>query len=133
MKHLYEQIDRFHLLDLKNPTHPSMFVEEASYDILILTLPSKEKELKVDAYAFVFDTNTYYYYDRKNGEFSDFETMQKVYEFLNEKSLNNISWNKLENEEPYLFFVKKDFGLKEQYDKGFKVSEFILKPKRFIE
>lgn len=49
-----------------------MFVEEASYDILILTLPSKEKELKVDAYAFVFDTKTYYYYDRKNGEFSDF-------------------------------------------------------------
>lgn len=32
-----------------------MFVEEASYDILILTLPCKEKELKVDAYAFVFD------------------------------------------------------------------------------
>ncbi len=85
MKHLYEQIDRFHLLDVKNPTHPSMFVKEASYDILILTLPSKEKELKADAYAFVFDTKTYYYYDRKNGEFSDFETMQKVYEFLNEK------------------------------------------------
>lgn len=85
MKHLYEQLDRFHLLDVKNPTHPSMFVEEASYDILILTLPSKEKELKIDAYAFVFDTNTYFYYDRKTGEFSDFETMQKVYEFLNEK------------------------------------------------
>ena len=58
MKHLYEQIDRFHLLDVKNPTHPSMFVEEASYDILVITLPCKEKELKVDAYAFVFDANT---------------------------------------------------------------------------
>lgn len=85
MKHLYEQIDRFHLLDVKNPTHPSMFAEEASYDILILTLPYKEKELKVDAHAFVFDATTYYYYDRKSGEFSDVETMQKVYEFLNEK------------------------------------------------
>lgn len=86
MKHLYEQIDRFHLLDLKNPTHPSMFAEEASYDILILTFPSKDKELKVDSYAFVFDEHTYYYFDREKNEFSDFETMQNVYEFLNEKT-----------------------------------------------
>ena len=85
MKHLYDQIDRFHLLDLKNPTHPSMFAEEATYDILILTFPSKTKELKIDSYAFVFDEHTYYYFDRVKNEFSDFKTIQNVYEFLNDK------------------------------------------------
>ncbi|WP_263832943.1 magnesium transporter CorA family protein [Sulfurospirillum oryzae] len=86
MTHLYEQIDRFHLLDLKNPTHPSMFVEEATYDILILALPSKDKELKIDSYAFVFDDTSCYYFDKNTHEFIDFETMEKVYELLNEKT-----------------------------------------------
>jgi magnesium transporter len=86
MKHLFEKLDRFHLLDLKNPTHPSMFAEEETYDILILALPFKEKELKIDSYAFVFDDATYYYFDKTSQIFVDFETMQKVYELLNEKT-----------------------------------------------
>ncbi len=86
MQHLYEQLDRFHLLDVKNATHPSMFVEETHYDILILTLPSKEKELKIDAHAFVFDATTYYHFDRKANQFVDMTSIQNVYEFLNEKT-----------------------------------------------
>ena len=86
MQHLYDTLDRFHLLDLKNPTHPSMFAEEANYDILILALPFKDKELKIDSHAFVFDDATYYYFDKTSQTFLDFETMQKVYELLNEKT-----------------------------------------------
>ncbi len=87
MKHLYDQLDRFHLLDIKNATHPSMFVEESNYDILILALPSsRDIELKIDAYAFVFDTTSCYLYDKNTQEFIDFKTMEKVYELLNEKT-----------------------------------------------
>lgn len=87
MKHLYDQLDRFHLLDIKNATHPSMFVEESNYDILILAFPSsRDPELKVESYAFVFDTTSYYWYDKNIHEFVDLKTMEKVYELLNEKT-----------------------------------------------
>lgn len=35
MKNLFEKVDSFHLSDIKNPTHPSIFIEEEAYDILI--------------------------------------------------------------------------------------------------
>ena len=88
MQHLFDKIDRFYLSDLKNPVHPSNFIEEQTYDILILALPSKdEKEmLKMESHAFVFDHDSYYYFDKHKNEFVNFETMQHVYEFLNEKT-----------------------------------------------
>ncbi len=86
MQHLYDQIDRFHLLDIKNSTHPSMFTQEERYDILIIALPFKDKELKIDSCAFVFDASTYYYFDKTSQTFVDFKTMQTVYELLNEKT-----------------------------------------------
>lgn len=87
MIYLFDKVNSFHLSDLKNDTHPSIFVQEDDYDILILTLPLIEKkELKIASYAFVFDTKSYYYFDKKSGEFINLETMQKVYEFLNEKT-----------------------------------------------
>jgi len=86
MHYLFDDINPFHLLDIKNPMHPSMFVQEASYDILIVTLPSREEGLKIDAYAFVFDEQSYYYFDRSSDTFADMKTMQGVYELLNEKT-----------------------------------------------
>jgi len=45
---------------------------------------------------------------------------------LTESNMQNISWKKLDYSEPYYFFVPKDFGLKEEYGKGFKVDELFL-------
>ena len=89
MKNLFEKVDSFYLLDMKNPTHPSSFIEEPDYDVLILLLPLKDVSLKMESYAFVFDHESYYYFDKQTNEFIDFDTMQKVYEFLNEKT-NNV-------------------------------------------
>ena len=86
MKYLFDKVDSFHLLDLKNPTHPSIFVEAEEYDILILALPECNKKQTVSSYAFIFDTQSYYYFDKESGEFVNLKTMQKVYEFLNEKT-----------------------------------------------
>ena len=45
------------------------------------------------------------------------------YKFLDEKSVNNIEWNELEYNEPYYFFVSKDFEDIKSYNSGFNVSE----------
>lgn len=86
MENMEKLLDRFHLLDIKNPTHPSMFVEEKEYDILILTLPFKEKELKSEAQSFVLTSNSYYYFDRQQEAFIDIKSMENIYEILNDKT-----------------------------------------------
>ena len=45
------------------------------------------------------------------------------YDFLNNNSINSINWNNLEPEEPNFFFVPKDFGEQESYEKGFSIQE----------
>ena len=42
---------------------------------------------------------------------------------LNKSDLKNIKWEKLNYSEPYYFFVPKDFGTNNEYEKGFKVDE----------
>jgi predicted helicase len=49
------------------------------------------------------------------------------FEALNNSDLEKIKWQKLDYSEPYYFFVPKDFGANEEYEKGFKVDELFLK------
>ncbi len=42
---------------------------------------------------------------------------------LNESDLKTIKWEGLNYAEPYYFFVPKDFGLEEEYNRGFLVIE----------
>lgn len=44
------------------------------------------------------------------------------YELLKESSINSIHWEELFPTAPYYFFVPKDFSLREQYEKGFKID-----------
>jgi len=55
--------------------------------------------------------------------FDSYGKRQEKYERLNEQSLSNVLWTELELDDPYYFFVPKDFGDKEKYDEGFSVSE----------
>ncbi|MGE3613721.1 MAG: type ISP restriction/modification enzyme [Sulfurimonas sp.] len=43
--------------------------------------------------------------------------------FLNDNSLKNITWNKLEYSEPNYFFVPKDFDDRKKYEEGFKIDD----------
>ena len=63
-----------------------MFVEEKDYDILILTLPFKEKELALEAHSFVFTTSSYYHFDRELEMFNQLESIETIYNLLNEKT-----------------------------------------------
>jgi predicted helicase len=48
---------------------------------------------------------------------------EEKFQLLDESDIKNIKWKKLNYSEPYYFFVPKDFGESEEYDKGFKVDE----------
>ena len=45
------------------------------------------------------------------------------YETLNNSTISEIKWSKLEFKKPYYFFVPKDFESEEKYKSGFKVDE----------
>lgn len=47
------------------------------------------------------------------------------YEFLTANALSSIHWTKLQPQAPYYFFVPKDFGLEEQYKKGFSICDLM--------
>ncbi len=48
---------------------------------------------------------------------------EEEYEFLNQQSIDSIPWTELEVEEPYFFFVKKDFASAFEFEAGFKIDE----------
>ncbi len=54
-----------------------------------------------------------------------FGSRKEKYAFLSENSLSFIKWQIVQTLEPNLFFVPKDFSSREEYDKGFKVDEFM--------
>ncbi len=49
------------------------------------------------------------------------------YAQLNEQTINSISWTKLKAEEPYYFFVPKDFSAQKKYEEGIKIDELFSK------
>ena len=56
-----------------------------------------------------------------------FGTRKEKYAFLLSNSISSISWNILHLQEPYLFFVPKDFSLQEEYNDGFRMDELMKK------
>lgn len=48
------------------------------------------------------------------------------YEYLTEKSINNIDWNKIEIDQKYYFFEQKNFEYSEIYQKGFEIENLFM-------
>ncbi|AEB27442.1 Adenine specific DNA methyltransferase [Francisella cf. novicida Fx1] len=117
-KSLLESFDKIYIIDLhgnskKKEICPDGSKDENVFDIMqgvsinifVKTGVKKKGELA-----------EVYHYDL-------FGKRNYKYDFLNQNDLKNISWNKLEYTEPNYFFVKKDFGLIKQYEKGFKIDD----------
>ncbi|MFA7628523.1 MAG: type ISP restriction/modification enzyme [Candidatus Dojkabacteria bacterium] len=47
----------------------------------------------------------------------------KKFEYLTEKDLEGIKWEKIENKAPMYFMVPRDYDLEEEYNKGFRLDE----------
>jgi len=50
---------------------------------------------------------------------------QDKYESLFTEEISSINWQKIPAVEPYYFFIPKDFSNKEEYEKGFSLSELM--------
>jgi predicted helicase len=117
-KHLLSSFDKVYILDLhgsamKNETSNSFQKDENVFDIMqgvsinifVKTGRKKKNEL---------------------GEVKHFDlfgSREEKYPFLQNNDLKDINWNTILNKEPYYFFVPKDFGLQETYDKHFSIND----------
>lgn len=48
---------------------------------------------------------------------------KEKFKTLNESDIKTMKWNRLEYSKPYYFFAPKDFGAREEYEKGFRIDE----------
>ncbi len=62
-----------------------------------------------------------------------FGKQKDKYEALDNATMEKIKWTKLDYSEPYYFFVPKDFGASEDYEKGIYIKDLFLKRSTGIE
>jgi len=120
-KHLLETFDDIHILDLhgsskKKEKAPDGGKDENVFDIqqgvsINIFVRKNEKKEKL---------GTVYYAEL-------FGKREAKFEVLNKSDIETIKWQKLDCPEPYFFFVPKDFGLEEEYKKGFKIDDLFTK------
>jgi len=113
-----DKIDSFHLEDIKNEIHPSVFFKHANYDLFILRLPQlEENKMVVKSNAFVITDETYYFYDKAKESFVDLKDIKGFYRFLDHNIDSTLKiilnyFNKIEAIEDKFYDGKliKDFN-----------------------
>jgi predicted helicase len=116
--HLLKTYDKIYTIDLhgnskKKETAPDGSADVNVFDIMqgvSINIFVKTGKKKANELGKVF------HYD-------SFGKREMKYDFLNENFLSSINWTELNPQEPELFFVPKDFGVKSEYDEGFSVVD----------
>jgi len=117
-KHLLESFDKIYILDLhgntrKKETCPDGSKDENVFDIMqgvsinIFVKTGKKKKNEIGQ---VFHYDLYGKRDTK-------------YDSLFDNNFNSIQWQQLNNNEPYFFFIPKDFKQENEYQKGVKLTD----------
>jgi predicted helicase len=119
-KHLLESFDTIYILDLhgnakKKETSLDGSADQSVFDIMqgvsinifVKTGKKKKNELGKVLHLDLQGKREY------------------KYGFLNENSINSISWNLLKYTKPNYFFVQKNFDKISDYEEGFKVDELM--------
>lgn len=119
-KHLLETFDTIYIYDLhgsakKKEKAPDGKPDKNVFDIqqgvcifILIKHKPQNKNLAEVYHSELFDSN-------KKAKLAQ----------IFEQNLHNTPFKRLEYKEPYYFFVPKDFGLSDMYEKGFKVNEVI--------
>ena len=120
-KELMNTFDKIYILDLhgnsrKKETAPDGSKDENVFDIMQgvsinIFYRSKKSDNKHGCKIFHFDL---------------YGTREKKFEFLQGYNLESVPWKELHPQEPYKFFVPKDFSLQEEYEKGFKLTDIFM-------
>ncbi|HUT43227.1 MAG TPA: type ISP restriction/modification enzyme, partial [Desulfobacterales bacterium] len=120
-KHLLETFDKIFILDLhgnakKKETSPDGSKDENVFDIM----------QGVSINLFVKNNK------KKKGELAQVQHLdlhglrEYKYEQLFEKNINSIEWSSLNYQEPYFFFVPKNFKEIEHYNQWFSLNELFF-------
>lgn len=105
-----DKIDSFHLEDIKNIIHPSVFFSHEDYELFILRVPhiSKDSTLDYFSLAFILSNNAYYFYDKNENRLIDLEDSIGFHKFLDKYIDNvlktvNIYWSEIEEIEDMIY------------------------------
>ncbi len=118
-KHLLETFDKIYILDLhgsskKNETALDGSKDENVFDIMQgVSINLFIKNKKSNDLADVYHCDLY-------------GSREQKYKILFEDDINALQWEVLNYKEPYFFFVPKDFGLEDEYEESFKLSELFV-------
>lgn len=120
-KHLLQTFDDIYIIDLhgnskKKELSPDGSKDENVFDIqqgVSINIFIKNSNKKSSRLANVYHKDLF---GKRKLKFS----------WLNQHNLNNSEFKKLSYQEPYYFFVPKDFGLQDEYEKGFVVNELLI-------
>lgn len=115
-KSLLETFDAIYIYDLhgnakKKETAPDGEKDENVFDIMqgvSINIFVKTADSKKDATVYHVDS---------------YGTRELKYERLWNETLRTAGYKKLEPKAPYYFFVPKDFGVQERYEKAFKIDD----------
>ncbi|NEW85420.1 MAG: N-6 DNA methylase, partial [Mariniphaga sp.] len=120
-KHLLESFDKIYILDLhgnakKKEVCPDGSPDQNVFDIMqgvSINLFVKTGKKKKNELGQVFHCEIQGNRDLK-------------YESLIKNAIDKLEWQKLDYQEPYYFFIPKNFNFSEGYEKGFKIDEIYL-------
>ena len=117
-KNLLETFDDIYIIDLhgnakKKEISPDGTVDQNVFDIMTgvsINIFVKSKKKKGKTLGKVFHTDVYGKRELK-------------YDYLSNNNFNSISWNTINYQKPYYFFVPKDFSKEKTYQKGISLEE----------
>ena len=115
-KELLRAFDKIYILDLHGNSRKKETASNGSKDENVFDIMQG-----VSINIFVKTSHD----DKKDAELFHFDilgTREEKYSFLNEHSLQSVSWQQLTPQAPQYFFVPKDFALQEEYEKGFAIG-----------
>ena len=118
-KHMLETYDKIYVIDLHGNAKKKEVCPDGSPDQNVFDIMQG-----VSICFFVKTTDS-----KKLAEVHHYDVWGKrkdKYLELEENTLQSLQTEKLENKDPYYFFVSKDFAAEEKYKKGFKIDELFL-------
>jgi predicted helicase len=118
---LLKTYDKIYVLNLhgnarKKEVSPDGSKDENVFDIqqgVSINIFVKTGEKKEDELGQVFYTDVW-------------GVRSKKFEYLTEKDMEQIKWEKIKNKAPMYFMIPRDYELEEEYHKGFKVEELFI-------
>jgi len=120
-KHLLETFDKVYILDLhgnakKKEVSPDGSPDQNVFDIMqgvSINIFVKRGNKKKNELGHVFHSDLY-------------GKRQIKYDFLNEQTIHNIDWVKLNNKYPNYYFVNRDYKSMEEYNNGFCLEKLFV-------